>query len=136
MGALDGGSVGVIGDEADLVELDGRLEVGVDWDAGGVGEVGDDGDEQVLGSGGDLAAEGVGDVDAADGGVAVVDEAVVKASAAGARVAVAVLAEAAALPEEEPAVTWAERNDARNYAVLGDPAVRLRVDALEKGVPG
>ncbi len=38
----------------------------------------------------------------------------------------------AALPEQELALTWAERNDARNYAVLGDPAVRLRVDAMDR----
>ena len=35
---------------------------------------------------------------------------------------------------------WAERNDARNYAVLGDPVVRLRIDALDgasgKGAAG
>ena len=28
------------------------------------------------------------------------------------------------------AATWVERNDAQNYALLGDPAVRLRIDLL------
>jgi hypothetical protein len=32
--------------------------------------------------------------------------------------------------DEEVAWSWIERNDAQNYIVLGDPAVRLRVDLL------
>jgi hypothetical protein len=31
---------------------------------------------------------------------------------------------------QEIAATWAERNDAQNYVVLGDPAVRVRSDLL------
>jgi hypothetical protein len=31
---------------------------------------------------------------------------------------------------QEIAATWAERNDAQNYVLLGDPAVRLRTDSL------
>jgi len=36
----------------------------------------------------------------------------------------------AEVPEQELRRLWTERNDARNYAVLGDPAARLRIDAL------
>jgi hypothetical protein len=28
------------------------------------------------------------------------------------------------------AALWVERNDSQNYILLGDPAVRLRVDAM------
>jgi hypothetical protein len=31
---------------------------------------------------------------------------------------------------QEIAATWVERNDAQNYVLLGDPAVRLRTDVL------
>jgi hypothetical protein len=31
---------------------------------------------------------------------------------------------------QEIAATWVERNDAQNYVVLGDPAVKLRIDLL------
>lgn len=34
------------------------------------------------------------------------------------------------LDEKDLAWTWIERNDAQNYVVLGDPAVRVRVDQL------
>jgi hypothetical protein len=33
--------------------------------------------------------------------------------------------------DEEIALAWITRNDARNYALLGDPAVRLRPEAME-----
>jgi hypothetical protein len=36
----------------------------------------------------------------------------------------------AEVPDYELAATWTERNDSEGYIVLGDPAVRLRVDAL------
>ena len=32
--------------------------------------------------------------------------------------------------DRELAFTWIERNDAQNYVLLGDPAVRVRVDQL------
>jgi hypothetical protein len=32
--------------------------------------------------------------------------------------------------DKDLAWTWIERNDAQNYVVLGDPAVRVRVDQL------
>lgn len=37
------------------------------------------------------------------------------------------------IEDEEIALAWITRNDARNYALLGDPAVRLRPDAMEAG---
>jgi hypothetical protein len=36
------------------------------------------------------------------------------------------------VPDEELAELWLERNDAQSYTVLGDPAARLRVGALEE----
>lgn len=35
------------------------------------------------------------------------------------------------VPDEELAELWLERNDAQSYTVIGDPAARLRVHALE-----
>lgn len=37
----------------------------------------------------------------------------------------------AQVPDQELASTWIERNDAQNYAVVGDPAVRLRVEVMD-----
>jgi hypothetical protein len=31
---------------------------------------------------------------------------------------------------QEIAATWVERNDAQNYVLLGDPAVRIRPELL------
>lgn len=36
----------------------------------------------------------------------------------------------AQVPDQELAQAWIERNDAQNYVILGDPAVRLRAEAL------
>jgi len=36
-----------------------------------------------------------------------------------------------AVADNELAAAWVESNDARNYAVLGDPAVRLRIEAMD-----
>ena len=33
-------------------------------------------------------------------------------------------------PPQEIAATWVERNDAQNYVLLGDPAVKLRPELL------
>ncbi len=41
----------------------------------------------------------------------------------------------AGLPAAELCQLWVERNDARNYAVLGDPAARLRVADLAPAAP-
>jgi len=38
----------------------------------------------------------------------------------------------AASPDRELAMTWIERNDAQNYILLGDPAVKLAVSKLAK----
>ena len=35
------------------------------------------------------------------------------------------------IEDQEIAEAWVARNDARNYTVLGDPAVRLRMDDTE-----
>ena len=32
--------------------------------------------------------------------------------------------------DAEMAALWVERNDAQNYVLLGDPAVRLRVESM------
>jgi hypothetical protein len=39
-------------------------------------------------------------------------------------------------PDAALAWAWVERNDARNYVLLGDPAVQLRVDKLAKPAAG
>jgi hypothetical protein len=39
----------------------------------------------------------------------------------------------AVIPDDELASVWLERNDARNYAVVGDPAAHIRVDTLLDG---
>ena len=36
----------------------------------------------------------------------------------------------ATVPDVDLASNWVERNDAEGYAVIGDPAARLRVDDL------
>lgn len=35
------------------------------------------------------------------------------------------------VPDEELASAWIERNDAQNYMIVGDPAARLRVEAMD-----
>ena len=37
----------------------------------------------------------------------------------------------AQIPDSQLAQLWIERNDAQNYVVVGDPAARLRVDAMQ-----
>jgi len=39
-------------------------------------------------------------------------------------------ANATRLGDRELVTRWLERNDAQNYVLLGDPAVRIRNDAL------
>jgi hypothetical protein len=34
------------------------------------------------------------------------------------------------LPDRDLVTAWIQRNDAQNYVLLGDPAVRIRADLL------
>ena len=40
------------------------------------------------------------------------------------------------LSDRDLVTSWLERNDAQNYVLLGDPAVRIRKDALRNVIAG